>query len=320
MSYLISLSWYYRWPNSKSSFFGEGLSWSLRSLKPDKQKIKKPTMEGSVLHNITDNMNLTISDEGSSLPKENLGFKIFKLMCYSFVFLVGVIGNTLVFRMVLRRRKLQTVSNYLICNLAAADIAVLTINLPVRLAYQENSYVWPFGAFLCKIIPMLTYLFITASSATLVLMTFDQHRAVVHPLRRRFTITKTKIAISFIWFFSALITSPLNFSLELVYRKGRPVCTDVWPSDAFERGYFVCLFVIQFLIPLSIIVTAYTNMCKHLDSSGNHVCAESLKTAVQKRTNRNRKVRRQVTESINSSIKTFICLLDLCCSLPVCFL
>ena len=169
--------------------------------------------------------------------------------------------------MVVKRRKLRTVSNIFICNLAAADIAVLTVNLPFRLAYQENSYIWPFGEFLCKIVPMLTYFFITASSATLVLMTIDQYRAIVNPLGRRFTIKITNLAIFVIWIFSALITLPFNFALTLVESKRGPVCTDAWPSAEFERFYFVCLFVVQFVIPMTIIASCYILICSHLNSS-----------------------------------------------------
>ncbi|EDO41052.1 predicted protein, partial [Nematostella vectensis] len=185
---------------------------------------------------------------------------------YSLVFLIGVIGNTLVFRIVLRRRKLQTVSNFFICNLAAADVAVLTVNLPFRLAYQENSYVWPFGAFLCKIIPMLTYLFITASSATLLLMSLDQRRAVVYPFKKRLTITQTKICMVLVWLFSIIITLPLNFALRIIYVDGNPVCTDVWPSEKFEQTYFVFLFFIQFVLPMGIITSAYTHVCMRLNT------------------------------------------------------
>ena len=140
-----------------------------------------------------------------SFSTESFSFKVFKLFCYSLVFVLGVLGNVLVFRMVMKRRKLRTVSNLFICNLAAADIAVLTVNLPFRLAYQENSYIWPFGAVLCKTIPTLAYVFITASSMTLVLMTIDQYRAIVKPLGRRFTVKTTKFAIMLIWTFSVLI-------------------------------------------------------------------------------------------------------------------
>lgn len=225
--------------------------------------------------------------ETHSFPTESLSFKIFKLFCYSIVFLFGFVGNALVFRMVVKRRKLRTVSNMFICNLAAADIAVLTVNLPFRLAYQENSYVWPFGAVLCKTVPMLTYLFITASSVTLVLMTIDQHRAIVNPLGRRFTIEITKIALLLIWIFSTLITLPFNFALTVVERQsGRPVCTDIWPSAQFERFYFLCLFVIQFVIPMTIIASCYTRICGHLNS---RTTLDRL-TPTKQRSDRNKKV------------------------------
>lgn len=219
---------------------------------------------------------------------ETLPVKVIKLICYTLVFVIGVFGNAMVFRMVLRRRKLQTVSNYLICNLAAADIAVLTVNLPFRLAYQENSYIWPFGSFLCKIIPMLTYLFITASSATLVVMSLDQHRAVLHPLKKRLTITQTKIVMVLVWFVSALITLPLNFFLRVIHRQGNPVCTDIWPSLKFEQVYFVLLFILQFLLPMSIITTFYTHVCLKLNSTKTED-ALILQSLVQ-RERRNKKV------------------------------
>lgn len=240
--------------------------------------------------------NATTSEPSS----ETLPIKITKLVCYALVFIIGVIGNALIFRMVVRRRKLQTVSNYLICNLAAADIAVLTINLPFRLAYQENSYIWPFGWFLCKIIPMLTYLFITASSATLVIMALDQHRAVVHPLKKRITVTQTKIVIGVVWFVSALITLPLNFFLQLVDRNGRLVCTDIWPSLKFEQCYFVLLFFLQYLLPMSVIIVFYSHVCLHLKYPRMEVAlAQSL---LQLREKRNNKVRFYSTVIVMCSV------------------
>lgn len=241
-----------------------------------------------------------------SFPTESLSFKIFKLFCYSLVFVLGVVGNVLVFRMVVKRRKLRTVSNMFICNLAAADIAVLTVNLPFRLAYQENSYIWPFGSVLCKTIPMLTYLFITASSATLVLMTIDQYRAIVKPLRRRFTIKITKFAILLIWIFSALITLPFNFALRVVERQSdQPVCTDVWPSEQFERFYFSCLFVVQFVIPMTIIMSCYILICGHLNSRTG--LDRLTCTSTKQRSDRNKKVRSRLAVQSDHKIAFIWC-------------
>ena len=95
----------------------------------------------------------------------------------------------------------------------------------------------------------------------------DQYRAIVNPLGRRFTIKITNLAIFVIWIFSALITLPFNFALTLVESKRGPVCTDAWPSAEFERFYFVCLSVVQFVIPMTIIASCYILICSHLNSS-----------------------------------------------------
>ena len=220
--------------------------------------------------------------------REELVFKSIKLFFYCIVFIVGIIGNALVFRIIVGKRRLRTVSNFFICNLAAADIAVVTVNLPFRLAYQENGYVWPFGLFLCKVIPTLTYVFINASSATLVLMSFDKHRAIVQPLKPRLSLKQTKIAIFFIWIASVLITLPFYFVLELRHANKKPVCTDNWPSIEFERAYFVVLVFVQFVTPMTIISTTYINMCTHLRLAERN---ENLSISRKQRRRRNKKVR-----------------------------
>lgn len=135
---------------------------------------------------------------------------------------------------------------------------------------------------------MLTYLLITASSANLVLMAIDQYRAIVNPLRRRFTIKTTKIALLLIWIFPTLITLPFNFALTVVEREnGRPVCTDIWQSAQFERSYFLCLFVIQFVIPMSIITSCYLLICGHLNLS----TTLDWLTPTKQRSDRNKKVK-----------------------------
>ena len=228
-------------------------------------------------------------DGQQTVGGEEVVFKAFKLIFYCTVFVIGVTGNVLVFRIVIGKQRLQTVGNIFICNLAAADIAIVAINLPFRLAYQENGYVWPFGLFLCKVIPSLTYAFINASSATLVCMCFDQHRAIVQPLKSRLSFKQTKLVILFIWVAALILTLPFNFVLELNYVKNKLMCTDRWPSVEFERAYFVILFFVQFVIPMSIMSTKYTRICLHLQRMEQNTV---LHSSQNQRRHRNKKVRR----------------------------
>jgi hypothetical protein len=195
----------------------------------------------------------------SSAPgQETLTVKIIKFVLYALVFIVGFGGNSIVIWIMISRKKARTFHNILLCNLAAADIALLSINLPFRLAYQENNYVWPFGQFLCKVIPMFTYLFLTASSLTLVAISCERYRTITSLTVVKETVSLfRKLQVVFLWVISCLITLPLNIFLNVADRKGKPVCTDIWPSETLEKAYFTALFVIQFLFPTIVMVVIY---------------------------------------------------------------
>ena len=210
--------------------------------------------------------NSSLSDlsrySNSNAPgQENLAVKIVKFVLYALVFVVGFGGNSIVIWIMVKKKKARTFHNALLCNLAAADIALLSINLPFRLAYQENNYVWPFGQFLCKVIPMFTYLFLTASSLTLVAISYERYRTIssLTMIKESVSLCR-KLQIVFLWVLSCVITLPLNIFLNVVYRKGNPVCTDTWPSQTLEKAYFTALFIIQFLLPTIVMVVIYISV------------------------------------------------------------
>ena len=68
---------------------------------------------------------------------------------YGTVFVVGLLGNTLVIYVVLRYTKMQTVTNLYILNLAVADECFL-IGIPFIMTTMGLGY-WPFGNVMCKV-------------------------------------------------------------------------------------------------------------------------------------------------------------------------
>ena len=66
------------------------------------------------------------------------------------MFLVGLVGNTLVIYVVLRYTKMQTVTNLYILNLAVADFTFL-IGIPFIMTTMGLGF-WPFGNVMCKVI------------------------------------------------------------------------------------------------------------------------------------------------------------------------
>jgi len=69
---------------------------------------------------------------------------------YVVVMVFGLVANLLIVTVILRHRRLYTVTNVFIVSLAMADIALCGFNLPIQLHYQITDN-WVFGSFLCKV-------------------------------------------------------------------------------------------------------------------------------------------------------------------------
>lgn len=66
-------------------------------------------------------------------------------IAYSIVFLLGILGNSLVVCVVYRNPRMHNVTNYFIVNLAIADILVCILCLPITL--MSNLYTGKFNQF-----------------------------------------------------------------------------------------------------------------------------------------------------------------------------
>lgn len=64
--------------------------------------------------------------------------------------MVSVTGNALVCIIIVRHRRMRTVTNYCTLNLAVADLAVTCIYIPFDIPVQENDYRLLYGGFLCR--------------------------------------------------------------------------------------------------------------------------------------------------------------------------
>lgn len=70
---------------------------------------------------------------------------------HTLVFIMGLVGNTLVCVAVLRNQSMRTVTNYFIVNLAVADFMVILMCLPPTVLWDVTE-TWFFGDAMCKIV------------------------------------------------------------------------------------------------------------------------------------------------------------------------
>lgn len=208
-------------------------------------------------------MNISASSASSPADDEHIGKPIYytRLSCYVIIFIVGVIGNTLVCLVVCRQRKMKNVTNYFIFNLAVSDLSVLLICIPFDFG-EIVTETFPYGAFMCRLIYPLQTLATTASVGTLVAISLNRFMAVVYPLRPQLTTRDAKKVIGVIWLFALALVSPYIAVLELDKKNE---CIETFEDKGLKAGaYTISIFLLQYVVPLSVIGLSYIRIGRDL--------------------------------------------------------
>lgn len=176
-------------------------------------------------------------------------------LIFIIVFIVGVIGNAVVCVAVIRRKRMRTSNNIFTFNLALCDLLNVLIFLPTQMAAFENDHNWATGDFMCHVTYILVPLCLSASIGTLLAITSDRYRAIAYPMKPRLSGKKVKIILAVIWISSFLICVPLIFVAgEQRPAPGKVYCDEEWPEPIYAKIYWNFIFVIQYVLPLAIIV------------------------------------------------------------------
>lgn len=176
-------------------------------------------------------------------------------LIFIIVFIVGVIGNAVVCVAVIRRKRMRTSNNIFTFNLALCDLLNVLIFLPTQMAAFENDHNWATGDFMCHFTYILVPLCLSASIGTLLAITSDRYRAIAYPMKPRLSGKKVKIILAIIWITSLLICFPLIFVAgEQRPAPGKVYCDEEWPGPIYAKIYWNFIFVIQYVLPLAIIV------------------------------------------------------------------
>ena len=111
---------------------------------------------------------------------------IIRSIWLSVVLVFGTVGNLLLFAVILRKGKITNITNLFNLNLAIADLIRIFLFIPVYLVYSAHDE-WPqgLGKVGCKTVFTFVQNSLTVSILTLMFMSMERHRAVVHPLKKQ---------------------------------------------------------------------------------------------------------------------------------------
>ena len=104
-------------------------------------------------------------------------WRIANVVLYVVIFVTSAVGNGLVCFIIIRKRSMKSVVNYLILNLAMADLIFTCVCIPLDIPVQQMNYVWPYGGFMCKVIYLLQTQILFASVYTLFALSLTRYHS-----------------------------------------------------------------------------------------------------------------------------------------------
>ncbi|XP_029038588.1 RYamide receptor-like isoform X2 [Osmia bicornis bicornis] len=185
---------------------------------------------------------------------------------YSTVFVVALTGNGLVCYVVHSSPRMKTVTNFFIVNLAFGDILMALFCIPPSFISIFILQYWPFGEELCPTVNYLQAVSVLVSAYTLVAISIDRYIAIMWPLRPRLSKRQAQLLILGVWILAMVISFPIAVVSKLSQpslryeRCNQYVCLEVWPSMENRYYYSIALLVLQYVIPIMVLVFTYTSI------------------------------------------------------------
>lgn len=177
---------------------------------------------------------------------------------YALVFLLSLLGNSLVMLVILHGRRARSVTDVYVLNLAIADL-LFSLTLPFLAVSKLKD--WIFGTPLCKMVSLLKEVNFFSSILLLACISVDRYLAIVHATR---TLTRKRYLVKFvcvgIWGLSLVLSLPFAIFRQAYkpYRSGT-VCYEVLGEATADlrmtlRGLS---HMFGFLLPLLIMLVCY---------------------------------------------------------------
>ncbi|XP_041854672.1 tachykinin receptor 1a [Melanotaenia boesemani] len=219
------------------------------------------------LFNITDEPNTTISSNDTNNNRTEEGNQFVQpvwrivlwAIAYSCIVIVSVVGNVTVIWIIMAHKRMRTVTNYFLLNLAFAEASMSAFNTVINFTYAVHNE-WYFGLVYCRFHNFFPIAAVFASIYSMTAIALDRYMAIIHPLQQRMSSTETKIVVAVIWVLALLLAFPQYYYSTTVQFTDRVVCYIEWPEYTvcnFEKMYQVCVAILIYFLPLLVMGCAY---------------------------------------------------------------
>ena len=219
----------------------------------------------------TSNSTLSANENCRTLIGDPSTVKAVKILAYCLVLIVSLLGNSAIISIVIRNKRMRTTVNCLIANMAASDLLISTVAVPMKLCeIAVGPRRWliegTLGLILCKLTYFLQDISTYVSIQSLVVIAIDRYRGIVFPFRPALITPKLcRVIIPLVWITSMSLHAPYFYTARLFSRHNKTICDFSWaPNFAdhqrIQERYMMALFIIIVILPLCVITFLYSRI------------------------------------------------------------
>ncbi|KAM5228720.1 C-X-C chemokine receptor type 1-like [Ctenodactylus gundi] len=182
----------------------------------------------------------------------------FLVVTYILVFLLSLLGNSLVILVILHSQVNRSVTDIYLLNLAIADV-LFALTLPIWATFRAKG--WIFGTPLCKIVSLLKEVNFYSGILLLACISVDRYLAIVHATRLRLRKHHmVKFMCMGVWAVSLILSLPF-FLFRKVYNSNSSglICYEDMGNDTTKWRLVLRILpqIFGFLLPLLVMLFCY---------------------------------------------------------------
>ena len=213
-------------------------------------------------------MTPTMTSDNVTASNEYFTFFLYEVtvpVLYGIVTMLGVIGNSLVIYVIVSKERMRTVTNFLLLNLAIADLSFVVV-IPSSTAYVFAANRWPFGDVACRLMHYLINVTAYVTVYTLVLISVIRYMTIVHTTStaRYRTTGRVVTMIVAIWVLMLAVNIPVLLKHGAVFEESTGVSICVITSELAARQLYGTFFAFAYLLPLTVIVFFSVGILRHI--------------------------------------------------------
>ncbi|XP_048340570.1 prolactin-releasing peptide receptor-like [Sphaerodactylus townsendi] len=188
---------------------------------------------------------------------------------YTILVTVACTGNFLLILLIALTKKLHCTTNFLIGNLAAADLIMCIFCAPLTASYAFEVHGWLFGMFMCYFVTLMQVTTVFVSVLSLTAIAVDRYIVVVYPIRKRIRCKSCVYIVAFIWLLSIGASIPTSMHTHYVDLNSAGhdmiICEEFWKHQETDRLVYSCLILLlSYILPLSAVSISYCAISHHL--------------------------------------------------------